>query len=160
MCSFAYVVAKKSGYNEDFSKGLGIAVGTYYAIMKNVGLGHYGKARRDHRPSLDYQLIDSGEIKKVKYLNFCGGVFAIRDNKVLGIAMLRGYQNQNAYLPEKFDWQAQKINSIRPDGFVKVCQKWEEILKDYDLEQVRNGRLYFQIWRQHRDKLRKPEFYK
>jgi hypothetical protein len=162
MCAFAYVVAKKSGFSENLSKSLGYAVGTYYAIMKNVGLRNYGgipsKSHLKSEGTLDDELIESGkDISKLDYLDFCGGTFILEGEKVLGIATIRG--KQTSYDTWHFDNQVSKIEAIKKGAFEKVCQKWEEILAEDDLEEIKSGRMYFRVWKEWRDELRKREFY-
>lgn len=158
MCTFAYVVAKKSGYPEKLSKSLAYAVATYYAIMKNVGLRSYGgipsKIHLRSEGTLDDELIEKGI--KAEYLDFCGGSFAIKDNQVLGITTIRG--RQNGYEAWRFDNQIARIEAVKKGTFKKICKKWEEIIAGEDLEQIRNGRLYFKIWKANRDYLRSWEF--
>lgn len=158
MCVYAYCLARKCGYSEKLSKSLGYAVATYYAVLKNVGLGRYGKARTERKPTFDDYLIDEGKLKEVEYLNFAGGTFAIKNDEVLGIATIRG--KQNGYEPEKFDWQVQKLEAVKKGYFERLCQKWQEIIENEDLEQLKNGRLFFRIWKQWRDEFRKAEFLK
>jgi len=162
MCSFAYVIAKKCGFSENLAKSLGYAVGTYYAIMKGVGLRTYNgspsKSHLKNEGTLDDQLIESEkDISKLNYLNFCGGTFILEGEKVLGIATIRG--KQGIYDAWHFDQQKAKIEAIKKGSFEKVCAKWEEILKGYNLDDVKSGRLYFRIWKEWRDEIRKREFY-
>jgi len=160
MATYAYAVAKKCGFNENLAKSLAIGVATYYAILKNIGIGRYGKARKEGKGTLDDYLIDTDELKKIKYIDFCGGTFAIKGGKVIGIATIRGRQSPSSFYPEKFDWQVRKLEAVKKGYFNLLVQKWEEIIKEYDLEQLKNGRLFFQVWQKWRDKLRTADFIK
>jgi len=147
MTTYAYAVAKKCGFNENLAKSF-------------VGIGRYGKARKEGKGTLDDYLIDTGELKKIKYIDFCGGTFAIKGGKVIGIATIRGKQSSTSFYPEKFDWQVRKLEAVKRGYFNLLVKKWEEIIKEYDLEQLKNGRLFFQVWQKHRDELRTADFIK
>ena len=148
MCLYAYLVAKKAGYNEKLSKSLAVAVATNYAILKKVGLGFYGKTRKEGKKSADWELIDSKSIKKIKSLVFVGCSLLVEDDLVLALAYVRG--KQSPFYPDKFDRQVDKIKAV-PGYYDRLVKEIKKAIKDENIEDLKWGRTYFRIWKQNRD---------
>jgi hypothetical protein len=160
MVAFSYIVARKF-FNDELAKSLAVANATHFAILKRVSLG-FGrtKARFEKKPIGDEIFFDSQEsFKKFEIINFAGGSFIKKrgENIILAIAFIRG--KQSPFTIEKFNREVEKLNAIAPNGFNLICAEWEKIIKNENLEDLKNGKRFFQVWRQYRDKLREAQFW-
>jgi len=167
MATLAYRVAKKLGYSDNFSKSLGVAVATNYAILKNVAYGFYGKKRAKGEKTLDEQVFNSFEaLERYETMLFCGcSLIVDRERElVIGLALVRG--RQTPFYPEKFEREIWKIKKIRKGAFEYLCKKIDKALEGINVKNIAfapfagRGQGYFRFWTQIRDEFRTPEFFR
>jgi len=169
MASLAYCIAKDCGYNEQLSRSLGVGVATGYAILKNIGYysGTMSKARAMGKKTLEDYLFNDLDQSLGDYENigFCGIEFIRRkgENGLLGIRRIRG--RQYPFNSNKFNFQASKLDNIRPQGFKYLCGKIKEEMRESkinsrEISSRPKASLFFEFWKQIRDKFRTPEFWK
>ena len=169
MATYAYVIAKKKGYNEELSQALGYGVATGYAILKNVGLSlktitafnYRSEAVKQKQYTLEDTLLlkQNVDFDTLEYIELAGIEFIKRknSNELLGIRRIRG--KQYGFKASDFERKViNKLNAIKENGFNFLVNIIEKDLEKEDLEKIlKYQRYFFDFWKKKRDEWRSVE---